>query len=864
MFERAEAGYEAALMQHFAVLRPLVAVHGGEIFHPDTGDGLLAVFAHSEPALACAREMQRALSVEKWPMEIGALRVRIGLHRGAAERDGQDFRGLAMHHATRVLEAGHGGQILASAAACEDLLEQARGPLRDLGLYRLPGVLAPVRLYDATEDTNANFPPPRRAQPLFAHQLPSPPTRFFGREDEMARLCSMLAPDSKETHRSGRLVTLLGPGGIGKTRLSLAVAERLLPAYSHAVWHVALAEVREAGVLPDVLRAGLGIAPETTQPALESVAAMLRAQPSLLVLDNFEQLVPEGADAVRALLERAPSLVVFVTSRVRLALTVEHEFLLAPLPLPSASARPAEMLASPSVQLFLDRAGSACRGIAGDDAAALEVAPLCRALEGMPLAIELAAARASILTPRQMLARLQHQLDFLVGGKRDMPSRHQTLRETVRWSYELLPPHLQWTFTRLSIFRGGWTLAAMEAVGASERGDILGDIAELADCSLLIAEEDVGEMRYRMLEAIREYAQERLHESGEEAELAARHHRFFCALARHLAQEAGEAERFRQIGAEGDNLRAVLAGEGPIDERAQLAIDLRDYWMVRGWFVEGRRWCQRLLAQNPSATFRASVANAAGILAWKAGELAEARDDMEQAMHIWVDAGCEEKVAGMLNNLGIVASDQGDLEAAREFYERSLAIYRRLGSRSPLAAVLSNLGEIAVVTKCLGEARAALEESLALQEALGEQLASANTLHNLAELHRELGDGATARRHLARSMRIRLALASRENLPATWTTLARIALVEGDHRRAAALFAAAETAFRELEMHPPPADRAQCERDLAAVRGALGGQEFSHASAAGRHWTLEETLTPDGDWMNPLDQPAAATSNSAA
>jgi predicted ATPase/class 3 adenylate cyclase/Tfp pilus assembly protein PilF len=854
-YERSGAIYREAAEQHFGLLKERITAHGGRPFR-NTGDGLLAAFEDTDAALDCARACQCALRQVCWPPEIGELRVRIGLHRGETEQGDGDFHGLTMHHATRVLDAAHGGQVLCSATVFEHAGKKWRGELGDLGLYRLRGVAAPVRLFQiAYEGMPSDGFPPVRTRAAFTHSLPVAPTRFFGREAELHDLLTMLGPEisGPSTRRYGRLVTLLGPGGTGKTRLSLAAAERMLPAYSHAVWFVPLAEVSEAALLPDVLRDALGVAHEPGVVPLDQVAAMLSAQPSLLVLDNFEQLVPSGVETVRVLLERLPNLVCLVSSRTRLDLGAEQEFSLDPLRLPPAAGSVEELLRYPSVQLFCDRAKASRREFRLTPENAGDVAQLCRALEGVPLAIELAAARAAVLTPRQMQQRLGQRLDFLSGGRRDLPERHRSLRAAIAWSYELLALPLRRVFARLSIFRGGWSLESAQAIAAEAQDDALDLLTELRACSLIQVEEAGGAMRYRMLEVLRDYAAERLRIEGSGDDLELRFHAWFFHLTGN-EPPLEQAEHFERLASDHDNLRAMLAGRGPIEERLRAAVRLYPFWMTRGFVREGRDWLRRLSDEAkdvPGAPLPAA-ANAAGILAWKAADYERAEEHLAAALRHWERVGNERNIAGVLNNLALVATDRGDFETARKHLEGALEIYRRGEATPELAAVLNNLGESALRLGDADAAQAWLEESVAVERSFGDQSELANALHNLSEAHLLRGDLAEARRHLAECLALRVRLGSRDLWVASFCTLAAIARAEQRLSTAVTLYSAASHHLERAEENPGPEARGELAREVGRLRAQLDSAAFTAAWRLGPALGLAGLLDQNGQWRDDL------------
>ncbi len=857
LYERAGPIFRTALAIHHAALRSAIEKHAGRVFH-DTGDGLLSVFENPADAVAAATDAQFALDTAAWPAEVGALRVRMGLHLGPVETDGDRFQGLTMHHAARVMGAANGGQILCSPAVREQL-SPVDGQITDLGLYRLRGLPAAMRLFQVASVPGHPPFPPLNALPAFTHSLPVSPSRYFGRDAEIAELTEILRPlRTRNAQPFGRLVTLLGPGGTGKTRLSLEVACRLLPEYSHAVWFVPLADVRDPALILEKVRETLGLPSDPSTQPLAQVAHFLAAQPSLLILDNFEQILPDGALPVHELLAAAPSLACLISSRIRLDLGAEQEFPVQPLRLPALDATPADLREFPSVALFIDRARNVRRDFTLTPENARDIAQLCRVLEGIPLAIELAAARSGALTPAQMLTRLGHRLDFLAGGRRDLPERHRTLRAAIAWSYELLPEQLQLLFAKLAVFRGGWTLEAAEAIATDdppEAAPTLDQLEELRACSLISTVETHGIMRFTMLEILREFAAERLTLTGQQEACTARHLTYFTTFAT-SPPDADELTHLRLLDADHENLRALLGSSAPIEDRTHVAIALRKYWMIRGHIVEGRTTLDRCIEEESDPTRRAALHTEAGILAWKAVDFPAADDHFRAALAVHESLGNQTQIAGTLNNLSILANESGRHEDAHEFCQRSIAIYRRLDRPSHLAAALSNFASGKLAAETATEAREPLEEALEIQRRLGEQLNAANTLHNLAEMHLALGAPAQARRHLGESLRIRTAHGACDDLCACFSTLGSIAVAEADPERAALLFAAASQAAENHDTPASPATRERLNADIANVRATLGPERFAALWPIGCRLALGEVLDAEGRW---LVHPAPAT-----
>jgi class 3 adenylate cyclase len=461
LWEKAGSLFRRALDHHDALIRAEIERHGGQEL-TETGDGFLIAFEEADTAAECAVAIQRQLERAQWPDVIGRLRARIGLHSGDVDPRGDEYRGIVLNRAARVLAAAHGGQIVCSSATAAELGSQ--WDLLPLGVFRLRGLSAPERLLQLCWPgmPQRDFLP-LNALPAFTSNLPRALTRFFGRIAELEKLRGELLAGSPTGE--GLLLTLTGPGGTGKTRLSLALAESVLTAFSHAVWFVPLADVSDAALVLLAIRDALQI-PASAEDPLEQIAALLASEPALLVLDNFEQLGQEGAGAVSALLRRAPRLRCVVTSRQRLELEGEHEIAVPPLPVPGSRTAPEELVNFASVQLFVDRAQAVRSGFELTEVNRASVAELCRRLEGVPLAIALSAARANVSTPREILESLAERLDFAATAGEPVPDRHRTLRAAIEWSYDFLPPALQTFFANLAVFRGGWTAEAAAAVAA--------------------------------------------------------------------------------------------------------------------------------------------------------------------------------------------------------------------------------------------------------------------------------------------------------------------------------------------------------------------------------------------------------------
>src|SRR5688500_39155 len=573
LWERDRQAMTAAVARHTALLDAAVHAHGGVHFKT-VGDAVQAAFPTAPAAIAAALDAQRALLAEDWG-EVGTLRVRMALHTGEAEPDDRgDYVSSPLNRLSRLLATGHGGQILLTQA----VQQLSRGALpagaelRDLGEHRLRDLLEPEHVYQLLHrDVPATFAA-LNSLDTRPHNLPRQPTPFLGREQQVGEIIALLR------RADVQLVTLIGPGGTGKTRLALQAAAELLDEFSDGVFFVPLAPLTESGLVSAAIASALGLREEGGQPLAERLRDFVAEKTLLLVLDNFEHLV-EAAPAAGELLGSAAGLKVLATSRMPLHLRAEHEYPVPPLSLPRRQPPPtAEQLSQyEAVRLFIARAQAVKPDFTVDNANAPAVAEICWRLDGLPLAIELAAARVRMLSPQAILARLEQRLPFLIGGARDAPARQRTLRDTIAWSYDLLQPDDQVLFRRLAIFVGGCTLEAAEPVTNPDGAlDVFGGMERLGEQSLI--RQGAGtthEPRFSMLETVREYGLDQFEASGEEDLVRERH-------AEHFATLGDDTERvfwsrpvplMAMLEAEADNLRAALGwAEG--QERAETGLRL--------------------------------------------------------------------------------------------------------------------------------------------------------------------------------------------------------------------------------------------------------------------------------------------------
>lgn len=845
-------------------------------------EGFFAVFTYPEAAVTAAVEILGACHRPD-----DGYRVRFGINSGHAMRRDGDLYGTAVNRAARLKALAHPGQILV-AQNVADSMPDDRIRFKDLGSHRLRDLALPEHLYQVVHPQIPTEFPPLMSLDASPNNLPIQLTTFVGRGAESASVKALLA--------SSRLVTLTGPGGAGKTRLALQVAADLIDTWSDGVWLVDLAPLRDAASVAETALSAMGLREVQNEAAVRTLENHLRRRTALMIFDNTEHVIEASADLCAMLLRSCPGLQVLATSREPLGVDGEVTFRVPAMEIPDPSnPGPVQALAGiDSVNLFLNRATAVDASFSLTDQNAVWVAQLCKRLDGMPLAIELAAARVRVLSPEQIASRLDDRFQLLSSSSRTALPRQKTLKALIDWSYDLLSKEEKTLWRRMSWFAGGSTIEAVEAICTDQHltsYDVLDLLTQLVDKSLLLADTGASVPRYRQLESIREYGLEKLKDFGEEEVIARRHAEWFLGLSEEAEGQLWGPDQVRwfdRLESERGNLRRAIQtfreDRQTCSEALRMAAALWEFHEVRGHFEEGRRWIEEALdhAQDAPAEIVSKAMRGAGNLAFDQGDLdaaarlhagsidwertlatttglakainnlgvveqargnlPSARELYEEALELMRGSGDERGVSVLLSNLGTIAHHEGNAEMSERLHTESLTLRRKLGNKRGIAHSLNNLGNLAKERHDFDGARSLYLESLEIRQELGDRSGIAVLSHNLGGCALEEGDLDEARRLFAESLKTHEELGDKKGIADALEEMAKVVLDSGDATTAAAISGAASGLREQIGANRELSKQTDHQRAIDNLKVLLGEEGFQQAWNKGLRMELSESI----------------------
>lgn len=847
--ERPEA-MKQALARHDILMHDMALANNGVVFKT-VGDSSYLVFATASSALAAALEIQQSMRSESWLSDC-ILKVRIALHTGEAEQRDNDYFGPTLNRIARLLSIGHGGQTLLSSVTQELVRDSLprHAALLHRGEHRLKDLFRPESVYELTSPSlKSDFPPLLSLDnPEMPNNLPVQLTSFIGREREIAEVKTLLA--------NTRLLTQTGSGGCGKTRLALQVAADILEDYHDGAWFVELAPLSDPNLVIQTVANVFGVRETAGQSLLQNLIDNLKTKRLLLVLDNCEHLLAGCAYLSATLIRSCPLVHILATSREPMGVPGEQTFRVSSLSVPSSgSPVPVDKLAQyEAVQLFIARALLVNPNFVVTNGNAPAIASVCYQLDGIPLALELAAARVRSLSIEEIEARLGQRFRFLTGGDRSALPRQRTLQAAVDWSYELLSEQERLLLQRLSVFAGGWTLAAGEAVCSGEGiedWEMLDLLTSLVDKSLVLYEEREGHGRYHLLETVRQYAAERIEASGAIQATQDRHVAYLLEIAEEAYTKRFSAEGpalTTKLEREHDNFRVGLDFCEAYKEASthlRLAGALQKFWEWRGHFREGRTRLEIALTRPDGLDHSAARARAllgAANLAALQNDPQQARVLYEQSAEIWRELGEKRSLAIVLNNLGVTERQELHYATSQAYFEESLTLMRERNDPAGVALLLNNIGALARMQNSLINARAFLEESVVLSRSTGNVYVLEEALRDLALTALQQGDYEAAYRYFREVLTLMEISRNEENLIVVPEALAEIAVMRERSHAAVRLFAGAAAVRNRVGIPVRPYERTEYNHREQALRAKLDEENFTAEWTKGLMLKSEEIL----------------------
>ncbi len=825
----------AAIERHNEILKKAIESNKGYVFE-FVGDAFCAAFESADDAIKAAYEAQFNLNSEEW--KDARIKVRMGIHCGKCEWNGSNYMGyITLARTQRIMSVAYGGQILLSSDAHG--LKRGKIPecisFREFGERRLKDLIQPVRIFQlASSEIPSEFPQLKTldARP---NNLPVQLTSFVGRVEEIKKIKDLL----NGTH----LLTLAGTGGVGKTRLAMQVAADIIDDYSNGVWIVELADITDPKFLPQAIAQAIGVKEEPKRELEETLKEYLQDKEILLILDNCEHVIDACAKLVEKLLESCQKMKIIATTREILKCSGEQVHHVAPLTLhnPRKKISPEKLTQYEGVRLFVERALSVNPGFRVTNENAKALAEICHQLDGIPLSIELAAARMKVLSVEKISERLSDMFKLLTGGKRTALPRQQTLRAMIDWSYELLSENEKTLLRRLAVFAGGWTLEEAEEVCTDEKLDeldILDLLSNLNEKSIVMYSED--KERYRMLETIRQYGEEKLSEFNEGNLISEKHLGYYLKLSE-LAEPnlkgVNQREWLEQLEEEHGNLQAALTWSLKAEkneEGVRLAAALGRFWLIRGHLSMGRRWMESVLLNGKSVSkpVKSNALNLSGLLAYGQGDYSHAKQLYEESLALRRETDDKKRIAETLSNLGDVAYSQGEYEQANSLCEENLLLQRELGDERSIALSLNTMGMIAYSQGDYGNAQKLFQESLDLRNKLGDKRSIAYSLNNLGLTHFSLGKYEQSEKFYEESLALQRELGNKQGIAASLHNLGLVLFSQKNLEKAKEFYE------ESLLMHRELGDK----RGISSSLNNLGKVEISNGDYERTRKLTEESL----------------------
>lgn len=840
--------YPLMLSRHHELLRNAIESHGGEEVGV-AGDSIFALFPGADLGVRAAIDAQIAISKEKWAKGCEP-KVRMGLHAGKVQRHESAVVGIEVHRAARISAVAHGGQIVISHAVRDDISQSAIQPgmhIRDLGFHRLKDLRYPEALFDLVVPGLPSDFAPISSMGANRTNLALEPEAFFGRDADVEKVRRLILESGR------RLVTLTGTGGSGKTSLSLVVGRSLIQSFARGVFFAQLGNIRSADLIPSAICQTLGIQEVAGLSAIESLRNSIGDAHLLLILDTFEHVIA-GAPTVTSLMKECPHLAFIVTSRETLGVRGETEVVVGPLPLPDERAPFDEVSQNPCVRLFVDLAERERPEFRLTPDVAREIVQICRRLDGLPLAIELAASHIRVLDPAALSRRLVRGLHSLKHKVRDVDPRHRTLRAAIQWSEDLLTKDQREAFRKLSVFVGGFDVAAAEYVMAPwcNGDEAVEHLESLLAKSLVYQNVTLGKPRLHLLDTIREYASQGLSQSGSLQDCQAQHARYFAAL---VADDAPNVMRHNQrdcverLFQETGNIRAALEWlmkQSDADGTAKLFCALKWFWISRGQFSEAKRWSKAAVAQARhvgEAGPLAEILDAAGWISYMSGDPARAHELSNESHRLCLELGNQAGAASSGIILGIAKVTLGeDLETGLELISGSLELFRALGDDYGAVVALIAFGEGARSEGDEKTAEKYYQEALSLLEGLGDTYWPGHLLQNLAHFRLHQGDWKEA----ARLARDALAISERYDYPVVvnlaTAAVSGVFLAKGAAKEAAWIIGAIQARLTRFGTQFEPTDNADFQKIISVTRETLGEEQFASCVSKGSSASWEDVL----------------------